>query len=83
MISASFRWLQLYQTGDHCVCVCVRLRLRVVVPLAARVYFHVFILSCKSVRVFRGEGFAVLTYAHHPALTGAEKRISGRFKKKI
>lgn len=29
-------------------------------------YFRVFILSCKTVRVFTGAGFAVLTYEHIP-----------------
>lgn len=48
-------------------------------PLPAVHYcFHVFVLSWKSMC-----GFAMLlTYERHPCLTGAEKRISRRFKKK-
>lgn len=59
------------------------LRLCVVAPLALHVYFHIFILSCKSVRVFRGAGYTALTCEHQPALlTEAEKRISGWFEEK-
>lgn len=42
-LCVSFRWLRLYHTLCVPVCACMRLTLCVVIPLAVRVYFHVFI----------------------------------------
>lgn len=85
---ASFRRLHLCQAWadhlpDHCVCVSACDFVCVWSYLGLSVFtFRAFTLSCKSVRVFRGAGFAVLTHERHPTLTGAEKRISAGLKKK-
>jgi len=72
----SLRFQMATHTFDHCVW------LHTTSNCSFSTCFHVLLLCCQRVRVFRPGGFAVLTHEQHPCLMGAEKGLAASLEGK-